>query len=308
MKCLSECRRTTLKAVWELSNPSRRFRFTAATGPTLAKEGKTPSSSVRVMEKLGEQSKGRDRRKKLVFRHYCKTKMICLLNERLTIEQKDYIEKSVFGWLLYLPSCIKIGLPIFDEVIDLNKVGHRSVCREYFPEGKVDVSMDQSISLSASVHNKVLLHAEVGALSPFGRIYYLNITVRNVVKVFKADIGPPTEELLNASSRPVNRPYPCAQNNNKNKDVGPYEKASVGTQTKIKVWVGLTTRTTPLFGPPNSPHSGDIAAMLRRHSGTGTEAGGTTQDLQRAPSSLGRTGRKTMASSLPSPTSDLWRP
>ncbi|KOM56778.1 hypothetical protein LR48_Vigan10g267000 [Vigna angularis] len=66
---------------------------------------------------------------------------------------------------------------------------------------------------------------KVGALSPFGRIYYLNITVRNVVKVFKADIGPPTEELLNASSRPVNRPYPCAQNNNKNKDVGPYEKA-----------------------------------------------------------------------------------
>ncbi|KAG2402665.1 uncharacterized protein HKW66_Vig0238620 [Vigna angularis] len=44
-------------------------------------------------------------------------------------------------------------------------------------------------------------------------------------KVFKADIGPPTEELLNASSRPVIRPYPCAQNNNKNKDVGPYEKA-----------------------------------------------------------------------------------
>ncbi|KAG2396887.1 uncharacterized protein HKW66_Vig0231630 [Vigna angularis] len=82
-----------------------------------------------VMEELGEQSKGRDRRKKLVFRHYCKTKMIGLLNERLTIEQKGYIEKSVFG------------LPIVGEVIDLNKVGHRSVCREYFPEGKVDVSM-----------------------------------------------------------------------------------------------------------------------------------------------------------------------
>ncbi|BAT84552.1 hypothetical protein VIGAN_04196400 [Vigna angularis var. angularis] len=99
---------------------------------------------------------------------------------------------------------------------------------------------DQSISLSASVHNKVLLHPEfgpdigvgavlllqsVGALSPFGRIYYLNITVRNVVKVFKADIGPPTEELLNASSRPVIRPNPCAEHNNKDKDVGPSEKA-----------------------------------------------------------------------------------
>ncbi|KOM38131.1 hypothetical protein LR48_Vigan03g151300 [Vigna angularis] len=66
---------------------------------------------------------------------------------------------------------------------------------------------------------------KVGALSPFGRIYYLNITVRNVVKVFKADIGPPTEELLNASSRPVIRPNPCAEHNNKDKDVGPSEKA-----------------------------------------------------------------------------------
>ncbi|KOM50295.1 hypothetical protein LR48_Vigan08g112200 [Vigna angularis] len=66
---------------------------------------------------------------------------------------------------------------------------------------------------------------KVGALSPFGRIYYLNITVRNIVKVFKADIGPPTEELLNASSRPVIRPNPCTENNNKDKEVGPSEKA-----------------------------------------------------------------------------------
>ncbi|KAG2402664.1 uncharacterized protein HKW66_Vig0238610 [Vigna angularis] len=32
-ECLPECCRTTLKAVWELSNPSKRFRFTAATVP-----------------------------------------------------------------------------------------------------------------------------------------------------------------------------------------------------------------------------------------------------------------------------------
>ncbi|KAG2402661.1 uncharacterized protein HKW66_Vig0238580 [Vigna angularis] len=93
-------------------------------------------------EERGEQSdKGSDRTKKLVFRHYCRSKMIGVLNERLTIEQKGYIEKSVFGWLLYLPSSIKIGLPVVGEAIDLNKVGHRSVCREYFPEGKVDVRM-----------------------------------------------------------------------------------------------------------------------------------------------------------------------
>ncbi|XP_052728589.1 uncharacterized protein LOC128195356 [Vigna angularis] len=93
-------------------------------------------------EERGEQSdKGSDRTKKLVFRHYCRSKMIGVLNERLTIEKKGYIEKSVFGWLLYLPSSIKIGLPVVGEAIDLNKVGHRSVCREYFPEGKVDVRM-----------------------------------------------------------------------------------------------------------------------------------------------------------------------
>ncbi|KAG2399744.1 uncharacterized protein HKW66_Vig0104030 [Vigna angularis] len=88
------------------------------------------------MDELGEQSKGRDTTKKLVFRHYCKTKMIGLLNERLTSEHKGYIEKTVFNWLLYLR-----GLPVVGEVIDINKIGRRSVCREYFPEGKVDVSM-----------------------------------------------------------------------------------------------------------------------------------------------------------------------
>ncbi|KOM55411.1 hypothetical protein LR48_Vigan10g130300 [Vigna angularis] len=35
-----------------------------------------------------------------------------------------------------------------------------------------------------------------------------------------------------------------------------------------KVWVGLTTRKTPLFGPPNSPHSGETPTNLPRHSGS----------------------------------------
>ncbi|KOM52181.1 hypothetical protein LR48_Vigan09g084000 [Vigna angularis] len=34
-----------------------------------------------------------------------------------------------------------------------------------------------------------------------------------------------------------------------------------------KVWVGLTTRKTPLFGPPNSPNFGETPANLPRHSG-----------------------------------------
>ncbi|KAG2403880.1 uncharacterized protein HKW66_Vig0108000 [Vigna angularis] len=68
-------------------------------------------------EERGEQSdKGSDRTKKLVFRHYCGSKMIGVLNERLTIEQKGYIEKSVFGWLLYLPSSIKIGRNLLSKL------------------------------------------------------------------------------------------------------------------------------------------------------------------------------------------------
>ncbi|WVZ05586.1 hypothetical protein V8G54_018932 [Vigna mungo] len=58
-----------------------------------------------------------------------------------------------------------------------------------------------------------------------GGIEMKNITVRNVVKVFKADIGPPTEELFNAFSRPEIRPHPSAKILNNNKDVGPSKKA-----------------------------------------------------------------------------------
>ncbi|KAG2399361.1 uncharacterized protein HKW66_Vig0081570 [Vigna angularis] len=97
------------------------------------------------MEELGEQSKRPQMRKKLVFRHFCKTKFIGALNEQLTSEHKGYIEKIVFCWLLCLPDCIKIGLPVVGEVIDLNKVWHRSVCRDYFPNGKVDVNMKEEL-------------------------------------------------------------------------------------------------------------------------------------------------------------------
>ncbi|WVZ08183.1 hypothetical protein V8G54_021529 [Vigna mungo] len=100
-----------------------------------------------------------------------------------------------------------------------------------FGDMKISIK-DPSATLFASLHKKVLLHPKFGpdigvgvvlllqsvvVLSPFGRTYYLNIIVRNIVKVFKADIGPPTEELLNASSRPQILPNPFVQYNNKNK-------------------------------------------------------------------------------------------
>ncbi|WVY90141.1 hypothetical protein V8G54_035655 [Vigna mungo] len=45
------------------------------------------------MEEVGEHSKAFDTRKKLVFRHFCKTNFIGALNERLNTEQKTYINK-----------------------------------------------------------------------------------------------------------------------------------------------------------------------------------------------------------------------
>lgn len=40
-----------------------------------------------------------------------------------------------------LDVCLSLGLPIVGEAIDLNKVGHQSVCRDYFPNGNVDLKM-----------------------------------------------------------------------------------------------------------------------------------------------------------------------
>ncbi|KOM28060.1 hypothetical protein LR48_Vigan499s000400 [Vigna angularis] len=56
--CLPECRRTTLKAVSELFNPSSRFRFTVAAAPTLANDTKAASSSLQPSE-LGARSESR---------------------------------------------------------------------------------------------------------------------------------------------------------------------------------------------------------------------------------------------------------
>jgi len=43
--------------------------------------------------------------------------------------------------------------------------------------------------------------------TPNERIFYLNITLNNIVKVFMFDISPPTEELL-CASQPVIRLNP----------------------------------------------------------------------------------------------------
>ncbi|QCD98627.1 hypothetical protein DEO72_LG6g3349 [Vigna unguiculata] len=82
---------------------------------------------------------------------------------------------------------------------------------------------DPTGTVWANVHRKVLLHPEYGThltvgavlllntVATFGhrhQICYLNITVRNIVKIFKADICEPTDELVQATIKPVIEPHP----------------------------------------------------------------------------------------------------
>ncbi|XP_022636080.1 uncharacterized protein LOC106760684 isoform X2 [Vigna radiata var. radiata] len=73
------------------------------------------------------------------------------------------------------------------------------------------------------------ISVKVAVFMPNRRTYYLNITVRNVVKVFKADIGPPTEELVRAFSKPHVACEPCGESNKEKQDVGPSEMPTTST-------------------------------------------------------------------------------
>ncbi|KOM52194.1 hypothetical protein LR48_Vigan09g085300 [Vigna angularis] len=49
------------------------------------------------------------------------------------------------------------------------------------------------------------LTLKVAIFGAFGRTHYLNIVLRNVVKVFVVDVCPPTKQLLEGTSKPVIR-------------------------------------------------------------------------------------------------------
>ncbi|WVZ09644.1 hypothetical protein V8G54_014174 [Vigna mungo] len=53
--------------------------------------------------------------------------------------------------------------------------------------------------------------------------------------VFKVDIGPPTDKLLKASSKPHITPHPCAHYNNDNRVVRPSQKSSTSTSTNATI-------------------------------------------------------------------------
>ncbi|QCD93033.1 hypothetical protein DEO72_LG5g1104 [Vigna unguiculata] len=95
--------------------------------------------------------------------------------------------------------------------------------------GDMQISIkDTSATVWASVHRKVLLNPEFGqhlrvgavlllhtvaAFSPRPRLCYVNITAHNIVKIFKADICQPTDELIHATKRPDIVLPPCMDPN-----------------------------------------------------------------------------------------------
>ncbi|QCD89089.1 hypothetical protein DEO72_LG4g27 [Vigna unguiculata] len=103
--------------------------------------------------------------------------------------------------------------------------------KECKPNGLGDMQIcikDQSATLWASVHKKVLDHADFGTELMVGAVLllqgvatftfpyrntYLNITLRNIVKIFKPDISPPTDDLVKATVKPVIDPHPSVDPN-----------------------------------------------------------------------------------------------
>ncbi|XP_068466491.1 uncharacterized protein [Phaseolus vulgaris] len=95
------------------------------------------------------------------------------------------------------------------------------VVKECQPNGLRDMLItikDPTATVRASVHAKVLKDPEFGSqiavgsvlvaiFSPNQRAFYLNITVKNIVKVFKFDICPPSGEEVR-SCHPVIRDPP----------------------------------------------------------------------------------------------------
>ncbi|QCE10171.1 hypothetical protein DEO72_LG10g1397 [Vigna unguiculata] len=101
------------------------------------------------------------------------------------------------------------------------------IVKQCKPNGLGDMQIsikDTSATVWASVHRKVLLNPKfeqdltvgavlllhtVVAFSPRPRLCYVNITVRNIVKILKADICQPTDELIHATLKPDIVLLPC---------------------------------------------------------------------------------------------------
>ncbi|KAG2391696.1 uncharacterized protein HKW66_Vig0125430 [Vigna angularis] len=105
------------------------------------------------------------------------------------------------------------------------------IVKECKPNGLGDMQLtikDPTTTMKASLHKKVLEDPQFGqnigvgsvfysilvhSFRALGRIHYLNIVHRNVVKVFPTEICPPTNDLVKETPKPVIRLPLWAENN-----------------------------------------------------------------------------------------------
>ncbi|QCE10551.1 hypothetical protein DEO72_LG10g1781 [Vigna unguiculata] len=137
-------------------------------------------------------------------------------NVQAAIINRGLVKDGDINNTAHLGSCNRTGILPFVACIvkqcNPNGLGDMQICVK-----------DPTGTVWASVHRKVLLHPEYGrdltvgavlllnTVATFGhrhKICYLNITVRNIVKIFKADICEPMDELVQATIKPVIEPHP----------------------------------------------------------------------------------------------------
>ncbi|XP_027911476.1 uncharacterized protein LOC114170191 [Vigna unguiculata] len=145
------------------------------------------------------------------------------------------------------------------------------VVKECKPNGLGDLLItikDPTDTAKASLHNKVLSNCEFGSdigvgsvlllkevaiFRPFG---YLNITLRNIVKVFKYDITHPTEEEVQTSMPVVRLNYVVKQN--VETDAQPSKNSSPNANVNTNFGPNLH----PNMEPTNTANVEDILQMM----------------------------------------------
>ncbi|QCD78066.1 hypothetical protein DEO72_LG1g1695 [Vigna unguiculata] len=156
--------------------------------------------------------------------------------------------------------------PLRQQVNDHNTVILDEAC-EVRVCGAFSCSI-QAMVAKASLHNKVLsdrefgsdigvgsvlLLKEVAIFRPFG---YLNITLRNIVKVFKYDITHPTEEEVQTSMPVVRLNYAVKQN--VETDAQPSKNSSPNANVNTNFGPNLH----PNVEPTNTANVEDILQMM----------------------------------------------
>ncbi|XP_027907620.1 uncharacterized protein LOC114166932 [Vigna unguiculata] len=151
------------------------------------------------------------------------------------------------------------------------------VVKECKPNGLGDMLItmkDPSDIAKASIHNKVLKDAEFGSDVAVGSvlllkevavfkhprlIQYLNITLRNIVKVFKYNISPPTEEEVKASLPVVRLNYVPKKTVDQNKETNVQSDLNVNQNINMDHNIGANVDTN---NPP--PVSANVDEILQK--------------------------------------------